>query len=545
MKKLIIFSILLIMFISLFGVNYSSAVSSDAKNLDKANVLKELGLFMGTDKGFELEKETNRVQGAVMLVRLLGKENYAKEKNYSHPFIDVPKWASSYVGYMYKNGLTNGISKDKFGSNDKMSAFQYVTFVLRALGYSDKDGDFKWNEPFTKAEEISLLNEAEVSYIQSKGIFLRDDVVGISYNALKTKLKDKENSLAEKLIENNVFSREVALENEVISNKIIVKKPNTEGNSQGNIHVLGWVSMQDDWVYFANYGPGRFLYKMKADGSELTQIYNGGASCINVIGEYIYFLNDNYAGKIYKIKLDGSELEKVCDDEIANFMYIKDGWIYYSNKSDSEQEGNAVRGRLYKIKLDGSEKTKLTDIRISQSFSVGDEFIYLHGYSNEKKEVHYGDGSTKIENESALFRLDLDGDNLKKIGTYADTILEYKNEVYFLNLQGIYNIDKNGNKKKTLFKADEDQKPIRSLIIQDDYMYFKVNSASYDAPIYRMKLDGTGFECITEDKCYWWGVVGEWIYYVADYNSSSKFYKINVDGTGKQKFIDNEWITVE
>lgn len=40
--------------------------------LDRANALKELGLFAGTDKGFDLESKPNRTQAIIFLLRMLG-----------------------------------------------------------------------------------------------------------------------------------------------------------------------------------------------------------------------------------------------------------------------------------------------------------------------------------------------------------------------------------------------------------------------------------------------------------------------------------------
>ena len=44
-------------------------------------MLKTLGLFQGTNKGFELEKTLTREQAITLIVRLLGAEAEAKEKN--------------------------------------------------------------------------------------------------------------------------------------------------------------------------------------------------------------------------------------------------------------------------------------------------------------------------------------------------------------------------------------------------------------------------------------------------------------------------------
>ena len=170
-----------------------------ARNTDKAEALKPLGVFKGTDKGFELERPATRVEAAVMLTRLLGKEEVAiKEKN-THPFIDIPKWADNYIAYLYKNNLTSGISEKLFGSNNICSPEMYITFILRALNYSDKaQGDFTYSESLDFAVKIGLITAKEKEEWARRS-FLRDDLAGVSYDALNTNLKDSTQRLSDKI----------------------------------------------------------------------------------------------------------------------------------------------------------------------------------------------------------------------------------------------------------------------------------------------------------------------------------------------------------
>lgn len=180
-------------------------------NADKANTLKEIGLFAGTEKGFELDRAPTRVEGAIMLLRLMGKEEEAKNSNYECPFSDVPKWASKQIGYMYAQKLTNGVSTQTYGASQNMTASQYVTLVLRALGYNDAAGDFAWQTSIDKAAKIGLLSDENASALKQKAAFLRDDVVGISYNALLTSIKGSDSTLIRKLVlEDKTVSVEAA-----------------------------------------------------------------------------------------------------------------------------------------------------------------------------------------------------------------------------------------------------------------------------------------------------------------------------------------------
>lgn len=132
----------------------------DARTEQLAEALKTLGLFKGTDKGFELERQPSRVEAVVMLIRLLGKETEAISGSWTHPFDDVPAWADQYIGYAYENALTNGGDDGKFGTG-AATAQMFATFVLRALGYNDSAAkgavDFTYSGAVQYATERGLI----------------------------------------------------------------------------------------------------------------------------------------------------------------------------------------------------------------------------------------------------------------------------------------------------------------------------------------------------------------------------------------------------
>jgi hypothetical protein len=166
-----------------------------------ANELYELGLLRGTgtdengDPVFNLDHELTRMEAITMLVRLLGKEEEAQNGTWETPFTDVPNWAKPYVGYAYANGLTNGVSPTKFGSKDTVTATQYLTFVLRALGYSSET-DFKWDRAWELTDKIGLTDG---NYNAETTEFLRADVSIISFDALDQPVNGTEQKLLTKI----------------------------------------------------------------------------------------------------------------------------------------------------------------------------------------------------------------------------------------------------------------------------------------------------------------------------------------------------------
>ncbi len=202
MKRFISFCLMLIICISV--VPCVSAQRDVTYQEKLAYELRELGLFRGvSDTDFELAREPSRVEAVVMLIRVLGRENEVTSGVWRHPFTDVPEWANKYVGFAYSNGLANGQSLTEFGTGSANAAM-FITFVLRALGYSDAGGaDFVWNDPFALARNVGILPD-NVNLEQ----FWRADVVLVAHTALSAKLKGTDKTLAGKLIEQGVFTKQ-------------------------------------------------------------------------------------------------------------------------------------------------------------------------------------------------------------------------------------------------------------------------------------------------------------------------------------------------
>lgn len=118
MKKLISLVLSLCLALSL-AVLPSLAYTEKQQNT--ADALNQLGLFLGTDKGYELDNSLLREQGLVLFVRMIGKEAEAKAGTWQHPFTDVPEWLAPYVGYAYEKKLTFGTSDTTFSGKDIMT----------------------------------------------------------------------------------------------------------------------------------------------------------------------------------------------------------------------------------------------------------------------------------------------------------------------------------------------------------------------------------------------------------------------------------------
>lgn len=172
-----------------------------------AKALNTLGVFQGTSAGYDLESAPNRAQGITMLIRLLGKEADALKKKYSHPFTDAQDWSKPYVAYAYEKGLTKGAGNNLFGDKNPLGVKDYVTFLLRALGYNDGAGDFSWDTSLQFAQSIGMITSEGVQELAGKAM-LRNDMVDLSYAAMFCKMANGKQTLAEKLQKDGVFTKE-------------------------------------------------------------------------------------------------------------------------------------------------------------------------------------------------------------------------------------------------------------------------------------------------------------------------------------------------
>ena len=177
--------------------------SVDDSDINTADALNDLGLFLDTGNGYELEKGLTRAEGVTLLVRMIGKEDAALSGDYDNDFTDVPDWAAGYIGYAYENGITNGTGETTFSPDEDMTDYMFLTLVLRALDYSDKGEEpmFVWENPYALAGELDLIETVEPDTE-----FTRADAITIFWNALDAKLNGTESTLADRLVEQEVFT---------------------------------------------------------------------------------------------------------------------------------------------------------------------------------------------------------------------------------------------------------------------------------------------------------------------------------------------------
>ena len=188
----------------LLGMSTVPAAAYTAGQLNTADALYHLGLFLGYGDTYGLNDGLTRNQGVILLVRMLGKEEEAKKEPYSAPFTDVANAAKPHVSYAYSHKIANGYNAGSFGGTDKLSDKQFCAFTLRALGYTDSGAapDFTYAESREMAKKVGLLTSSAAN-----NGFDRGNVVEIFWRALNTNMNNSEQTLAEFLCSAGVFTK--------------------------------------------------------------------------------------------------------------------------------------------------------------------------------------------------------------------------------------------------------------------------------------------------------------------------------------------------
>lgn len=166
-----------------------------------ADTLSTLGLI---DSTYDLDAPAARVQAVVLLVRLSGGERAAAADNWVAGFRDVPAAAADAVNYAAHQGWVSGVTALEFRPNQAVTANAWAAFLLRMLGYSDKEGDFTVGGAAAFAQRIGLFSGA------CGGTLTQGELYRTAADALSFFYRDGSATVVQHLVEQGAVSRAAA-----------------------------------------------------------------------------------------------------------------------------------------------------------------------------------------------------------------------------------------------------------------------------------------------------------------------------------------------
>ncbi|MBQ2733860.1 MAG: S-layer homology domain-containing protein, partial [Clostridia bacterium] len=305
--------------------------------------LAELGLYKSGGKTYE--SGITRLEALVETVRLMGAEDEALASFYSHPFDDVPEWAYKYVAYAYTKGITFGVSENEFAPDAEATLAHYLTFLLRAIGYSDTAGEFVWDAPYELAHKAGIT-----SVLESDNTALTcGNSLEYAWNTLYAKAKDGK-TVKESFILSGVFT-EKELKSAAIKAETASKAGATKLKAENGYYVLPIETYKDKTMagllaQFVGFMSG-YEFVQNSDGSatlampdEWFELCNGPFAEPNPHSKREDKLLKNSETGLWEVWSDDDYSIDILDQYILRDMYdsygtfasklITDGWVNYN-----------------------------------------------------------------------------------------------------------------------------------------------------------------------------------------------------------------------
>ncbi len=159
------------------GSDYSEAVT----------MLSDLGVIQGKDDGkYHPEDTITRAEACAMIARLMTGDPNVSQYVGAQSFTDVAKgsWKDSAIGYCYINGIVIGVGNNKFEPDRAITDAEFVTMVVRAMGYETPD--MKQNYPYSYMSNAQAVGLLDGTNMVASTDALRGEDAQVIYNALFT-----------------------------------------------------------------------------------------------------------------------------------------------------------------------------------------------------------------------------------------------------------------------------------------------------------------------------------------------------------------------
>ncbi len=177
------------------------AAALEGETLRYADTLATLHVL--EDTNYRLEETATRGEAAVLLVNLSGSKWAARSMPYPVPFRDVFAIGTE-VGYGAHRGWFSGVTDSEFCPDNPITANAWCAFLLRMVGYSDKEGDFTVTDAAAFARRIGLTT---CTY---SGSLTRAELFRSAAEALTFSYRDGSGTVIDRLISSGTCTRAAA-----------------------------------------------------------------------------------------------------------------------------------------------------------------------------------------------------------------------------------------------------------------------------------------------------------------------------------------------
>ncbi len=214
MKKVLVVLLSLCMVLGCFylaSAGFYNDVADSSSYAPAVEVLSGIKILEGDGDGnFRPGDSLKRAEACVILVKLLGYAELGEVKTKTN-FSDVPAsyWGSGWIATAANLGLIEGYGDGTFGPEDKLTYDQWLTMVLRAMGYRDDVLAGEWPTNFqVKALDLKIVDGTKVGSKEMP----RGEVAQVAFNALVSPDRieyDAKGNIVKKTSETNTFLKDL------------------------------------------------------------------------------------------------------------------------------------------------------------------------------------------------------------------------------------------------------------------------------------------------------------------------------------------------
>lgn len=471
MKKILSFVLAFVLVASTINVGF--AQGEVKTNKDKIDYLVEKGYVLGDAKGLRLNDSITREEFAVLLTKVLNKENAAKAAmSVPSAFKDMAadRWSNGYVNIASELKIIAGYSDGTFRPRKNVSYQEAIKMLAVAAGGTDikPATEGEWAAPFISyAASKGLLNGlGELKY---KDQATRENVFVMIYNYLDGVREadlSKLTAIVTKTNANSNLSEKQA--------EIVVLKSSLEGFKEGASYIVDLKEGMDAMDIL-----GR-VYDLDIDAKNIIKTYRLSALAKT---------------EIAPIAIKGARLYVGGDS--------KDSTVLEDKAALTEQKfrGAAVNGKYLDIFMDFAKETNYkADLAYVTSINAKVVYIKAFTFDDIMPVFEYNNGAVKaIDDETgAIIKRNLKKaylyDNgklmpmdLSKLEKYDVLHFYAKDEAIALKekAQGEgarYKLSKGGayiNLANKDYKLS-DEKARRAVATVDEKIFTQVNAAKYN-----------------------------------------------------------------
>ncbi len=325
--------------------------------LEIANKLKEFKVLVGNESGdLMLDEYLTREQALVILARLMGVEEEAKNTMLQSSFTDVDHpYYEPFIAYAELKGWTNGIGNGLFGYGQKLTVQQCAAYMLRALGY-----DTPYEGVVETAQNLGLLEGVAAS--DATAMILRGQTAVMMYNTLMTKPNNSDMTLMQQLGLEMPSTGVAAIQKVEASNlkqlKVYFTSPIEEAGDEDNWSVDKKASFEITEDANFELSEDKMMVTITLSDDEVAEQQEVVTlTCKDLLDEEVV---------VEDIQFLDVTIPEVVEAEVIGINTLKVTFsepMAYDQKGDSTADGSVTKRDNYKVKKADGTKLYVNNVK--------------------------------------------------------------------------------------------------------------------------------------------------------------------------------------